>query len=124
MIRVLALLLIVASVISFSCRSNDSGDSGFSSIEATTWIVYAKWNTDPDTAMFRPWFDAGGKGVQVDSGGKPTGIAFTWTQDKQTVKWSYPSKVRFTGTLSSNGDTMSGTGTYQSKKSDWWAVKR
>jgi hypothetical protein len=130
MIKFLAPAFIIALATVGACKTVDSrhadnsGNSEYPSVEGTTWIVSVKWDTDPDTALFRPRFDTGGSGVQVDSAGKPTKLTFNWEQDKQSVSWTYPSKVHFTGTISPGGDTMSGTGVYQKKSSEWRALKK
>ena len=114
----LALVLVMLVV---SCKEEENVTP---SVQGSTWEVYIKWTSAPDTVLFRPRFDAGGTGAEVDAGGSPTGPTFTWTQADKTVSWTYPSTTAITGTLSNDGKTMTGTGTSGSYTAGFRAVKK
>lgn len=118
--RLLFSLATVLVILAVSCKKDDPTPS----VAGTTWDVYIKWSSAPDTVLFRPRFDAGGTGVEVDGTGTPTGITMTWTQDNSTVTWTYPSTTSITGTLSGDGKTMTGTGTSGAYTAGFRAVKQ
>lgn len=124
------LLLFIGCLPAFSCKTAGSGNTAtaaaeqaYPSLDGTTWTVRVKWAEDADTALFRPRFDAGGTGVQVDSAGTPTKVTFTWKQEKQQVNWTYPSTVQFSGTVSADGRSMTGTAAYKSNQAVWMAAR-
>ena len=115
------LLLAIAGVLIASCKKDDP----FPSIEGTTWDTFMKWSSQQDTVTWGTRFDAGGTGVEVDGGGNPTGATFSWTQDDENVTLTYTSPAaNMAGTISSDGNSMSGTGSFGIITGGWRAEKR
>lgn len=113
----LAVMLVMLVV---SCKEDDP----IPSVEGTTWNIYVKWSSAPDTVLFYTRYDGGGTGVEVDGGGTPTGVTFTWTQDDNAIEWVYAGPMTFNGTLSGDGKTMSGTAVAGPNSAGWRAVKK
>ncbi len=105
--RVLFITIVTAILFVAGCKK----DEVFPSVEGTTWEVTIKWTFAADSVTFYTRYDAGGSGVEVTSGGTPTGPTFTWSQDDQTINWNYGASTTLTGTIADDSKTMTGTGT-------------